>query len=149
MLVSYSTAPSKIYGRLGFGVYSFALKKHLLSCSLRKLCQLLKNTLFNNTTSSALAIQLASVNIKGGTNQVCNHQCLVSLEKNLECIYQSSRYDTRLVRDIDESALFYVGLFHENSDPGILQLTGICPIIAIERYDTGHFGDPHSFGVTV
>lgn len=64
-------------------------------------------------------------------------------------IYQSSRYDTRLVRDIDESVLVYVGLFHGNSDPGLLQLTGICPLIAMERYDTGHFGDPHFSGVTV
>lgn len=44
-----------------------------------------------------------------------------------KCIYQSSRYDTRLVRDTDESDLFYVGLFHEISDPGLLQLTGIGP----------------------
>lgn len=66
-----------------------------------------------------------------------------------KCIFRSSRYDTRLVRDVDESALVYVDLFHENSDPGLLQSTGICPLIAMERYDTGHFGDPHSSGVTV
>lgn len=65
-----------------------------------------------------------------------------------ECIYQSSTYNTRLVRDIDESALFCDGLFHKNSNTGLLQ-SGICPLIAMERYDTEHFGDPHSSDVIV
>lgn len=47
--------------------------------------------------------------------------------ENPECprfVYWSNRYDTTLVRDIDESALVYVGLFHKNCDPGMLQSTG-------------------------
>lgn len=65
-----------------------------------------------------------------------------------KCIYQSSTYATRLVRDIDESALVCDGLFHKNSDTGLLQ-SGICPLIAMETCDTEHFGDPRSSGVTV
>lgn len=79
--------------------------------------------LFNGTTSSPLAIWTSN-NIKGGTDLLYKDQCPVSLGK--ETLQNTQNLSlTRLVRDIDESDLSHVGLFHEITNPSLLQLADL------------------------
>lgn len=77
--------------------------------------------LFNGTTSSPLAIWTSN-KVKGGTDLLYKDQCPVSLGK--ETLQNTQNLSLRkLVRDIDESDLSHVGLFHEITNPSLLQLS--------------------------